>query len=139
MSLRVVVMAPDKLDLADELQDEFKAEAKAAVKEGAQLLLSEIQRLLRLRSGPAGMTAPEGEPPEKHTAALLESFRLLPPRVSGAVASSGIISRHPGANRQEFGYTDIRGVRTLPHPFLRPAIAATEGKMSELLTERLAS
>lgn len=128
----------DKLDLADELQDEFHAEAKRAVGDAADLLLAEVRRLLTLRQGTARTAAPEGQPPEQDTAGLVRSFRRIPPRVRGRVASSGVQSNHAGGNRLEHGLTDRRGIRTLPHPFLRPAIATTDGPIGDLLQERLA-
>ena len=145
MTLRVVIEAPAKLDLADELLEEFHAGAKAAVTGASQLLLTEVQRLLRQRKGTARTAAPAGEPPEEDTGALANSFRLIPASVRtpvfakgyGAEARSGIRSNDPGGNRLEFGFTDLRGIRTLPHPFLAPAIANTEGAIEALLRERL--
>jgi hypothetical protein len=145
MTLRVVIEAPDKLDLAEELREEFVQEAKAAVTDASQLLLTEVQRLLRQRKGTAQTVAPAGEPPEEDTGELANSFRLIPASIRtpvaakgyGAEARSGIRSNHPGGNRLEVGFTDIRGVRTLPHPFLAPAIATTEGPIEALLRERL--
>ena len=145
MTLRVVIDAGEKLDLADELREEFVAEAKAAVTDGAQLLLTEVQRLLRLRKGTKKTAAPEGEPPEEDTGALANSFRVIPASIRtpvqakgyGAEARSGIRSNDPGGNRLEFGFLDLRGVRTLPHPFIAPAIKNTEGAIEALIQERL--
>jgi hypothetical protein len=137
MSLRIVLDAPDKLDLAEELQAEYFAQAKEVVAAAADLLLAEIHRLLRLRFGTFLTAAPAGQPPEWDTGQLNASFRRLPARIQGAVASSGIGSQDPGGNRLEYGFTDLRGIRTLPHPFLRPAIAATEGPINELVQARL--
>lgn len=131
--MRVTVYG-DKLDLADELMEEFHAEAKSAVHDAAALQLAEVKRLLALRRG---TPAPGGEPPAEQTQDLLRSFRLIAPRIRGAVASSGWRSLHPGANRLEFGFTDVRGIRTLPHPYARPAIANTEAAVERLLQERL--
>jgi hypothetical protein len=136
MPLKVTVYG-DKIDLADELRDEFHAEAKDAVSEGAGVLLDEVQRLLSLQRGTSRTAAAEGQPPEQDTADLYRSFRKIPPRVRGNVASSGIKSNHPGGNRLEWGFTDARGIRTLSHPFLRPAIANTDARIGELLRERL--
>ena len=136
MSVKAVVYG-DKIDLADELMEEFHAEAKDAVSEGADMLLSEVRRLLTLRRGTAATVAPEGQPPEQDTSGLVRSFRKIPPRVRGRVASSGIRSSHPGGNRLENGFTDVRGIRTFPHPFLRPAIANTDGPIGAMLQARL--
>lgn len=137
MALKVVVYG-DKIDLADDLRDEFHAEAKDAVIEGANILIREVDRLLTMRRGTSRTAAPEGQPPEQDTAELVRSFTVLPGRVKGNVASSGVQSKHPGANRLEFGFTDRRGIRTFPHPFMAPAIANTETEIGELL-ERLLS
>jgi hypothetical protein len=137
MTLRVVIDAPAKLDLAEDLLEEFHGAAIEAVEDAAQLLLDEIVRVLRLRQGSAETAAPAGEPPEQDTGALAASFRLLPGRVRGAVAFSGIRSNHPGANRLEWGFTDIRGIRTLPHPFIMRSVRATEGPINALLKQRL--
>lgn len=136
MALKVTVYG-DRIDLADELMDEFHDQAKSAVAEGADVLLDEVKRLLTLRRGTARTAAPEGQPPEQDAAQLEKSFRRIPPRVRGRVASSGIRSDHPGGNRLEWGFTDSRGIRTLPHPFLAPAIANTDERIGQLLEERL--
>jgi len=128
----------EKLDLADELRDEFHAVAKEAVRDGAQLLLREVDRLLTLRHGTPQTAAPEGEPPEQDTAGLVRSWDLVNPRVRGDMVQAGIKSNHPGAVRLEYGLTDARGIRTFPHPYIRPAMATTEGPIGELLAERLA-
>ena len=134
MSIKVQVYG-DKIDLADELQEEFHAVAKDVVKEAADLWLAEIRRLLSLRAGPPA--APEGEPPAYRTKDLMDSFKRIPARVRGRVASSGIRSDHEGANRVNVGFTDSRGVRTLPHPFVEPSRENIEPAVTALLTEKL--
>ena len=137
MALRFEVFG-DKLDLADELQDEFHGEAKAAMADAAEMLLDEIRRLLSLRHGPPA--APEGEPPAMQTGDLAAAFKTVRPKVRGRVAESGIQARGEaaeGANRLEHGFTDRRGIRTLPHPFIRVAIANMEDPIGRLLEERL--
>jgi hypothetical protein len=136
MSIKVVVHG-EVLDLADELQDDFHRDAKAVVEEGAGMLLGDVQRRLRQRSGTFRTAAPEGEAPEFDVGDLYRSFKLIAPRVTGRVATSGIRSDHPGANRLEYGKTDVRGIRTLPHPYLRPAMEAMEEPIGRLLQERL--
>lgn len=136
MSIKVKVYG-EKLDLADELQEEFHAQAKAAISDVADLVLGEVARLLHLRKGTLRTSAPEGEPPEVDTEALAQSFRRIPARIKGRVATSGIQSNDPGANRLEFGKTDSRGIRTLPHPFVRPAIETVKIEATALLEQRL--
>lgn len=137
MSIGKVIIYGDKLDLADELADEFVAPAKEAIGEAGDLLTEEVKRLLSLQHGTARTAAPAGAPPEEDSGALVASFTTIPPRVKGRVASSGTQSRHPGVNRLEVGKTDVRGIRTLPHPFLAPALANTEGPIDELLHRKL--
>lgn len=137
MSARVLIEGNGKLDLAEELREEFHAVAEAAVSGAADLLLDEVDRRLALRTGSKSSAAPPGEPPEEDTGRLRKSFRKIPPRVQGAVASSGIRSNDPAGNRLENGFTDKLGIRTFPHPFIRPSIAATEEPITRLLQERL--
>lgn len=127
-----------KLDLAEDLREEFHAVAKQAVSDSADILLLEVDRLLSLRRGSDSTTAPAGEPPEYDTTALLRSWERIPARVKGNVAQSGIKSDSEYAIRAEYGGTDKRGIRTLPHPYLRPAMASTESEIDALLRERLA-
>lgn len=134
MSIKIKIYG-DKIDLADELEEEFHQLAKDAVGEAADMLLADIHDRLDNRRGPA--PAPEGEAPAMQTGELSRSFKRINPRIRGRVASSGIISRHPGANRLEFGATDSRGIRTLPHPYVRPALDAMEEPISRLLEEKL--
>lgn len=135
MSVRVrVVIYGDKLDLADELEEEFHASAKQAVADAADILLDDVQRRLTVRT--TGIAA-EGEAPVRRRGNLERSYKRINPTIRGRVARSGIYSNHPGANRLEYGKTDTRGVRTLPHPAVRPAIEATEPAIDRLLTERL--
>lgn len=132
-----VRIVDDRLDLADELQEQFHEVAKGVAKEAAGILLAEVQRLLRLRAGTFKSAAPEGQPPEYDIGELYRSFEIIPPRVKGRTASSGVQSDHPGANRLEYGKTDARGIRTLPHPFVRPAMANVEEAVTELVQKRL--
>lgn len=134
MTIRVVVYG-DKIDLADELQEEFVAVAKEAIGEAGDLLVGEVERLLQLRGGPD--PSPEGQPPAFQTGELLASVSRLPPRVKGRVASSGVRVEGDGALRLEYGKTDARGIRTFPHPFVRPALTAMEGPIGDLLRWRL--
>lgn len=137
MSVRVTVYG-DKLDLADELAEEFHDGAKAAVTEGAELLLSQVQQLLHRRRGTAQTVAPEGEAPEFDTGELARSFKIIPATVRRDSVRSGIRSNLLGkVLRLEYGATDSRGIRTLPHPFLRPAIAEMDGPIGRLFEELL--
>ena len=137
MSVRLRVYG-EKLDLADELADEFHEDAKATVTEGAEMLLGRVQQFLSRRRGTARTVAPEGEPPEVDTFELLNSWKLIPVSVRRDSVRSGIQSRLLGnVLRLEYGATDSRGIRTLPHPSLRPAIAEMDGPIGRLFEERL--
>ena len=135
MAIRVEVYGDSLIDAADEILEEIEPRAREAVREAADMLLNEVRRLLRLRSGPPA--APEGEPPAKRTGELLKSFRRIPVSVKGRVVSSGIQSNHPGANRLEFGVVDKLGRRTLPHPYIRPAMERMEGPITAFLERAL--
>lgn len=124
MSARIVVYG-DMIDLADELEEEFHDKVLKVVDRAADLLLAETRRLLSLRQGTVRTSAPDGQPPERDTGALAASYRKIPGRIRGRVASAGIRSRDPAANRVEYGATDTRGIRTFPHPAVRLAIAGT--------------
>ena len=126
----------DKIDLADELEEAFHATAKELVSEAGELALAEVQRNLQLRRGTAQTVAPEGQPPEFDTGDLLRSYEKIPPRVKGRMATSGVQSDHPGAARLEYGKTDARGIRTLPHPAVRLAFEAVEEKVTDLIESR---
>lgn len=134
MSLKIVVHGP-RLDLAEELEEEYRSQALHAVGLAADVLLSEVQHRLSARQGSKKSAAPSGESPEEDTGELLRSFKKVRPRVKGAIASSGIRSDDPGGNRVEFGYTDVRGIRTFPHPYLRPAVEAAEEPITRIFDE----
>lgn len=130
-----ITIVGDKIDLADELEEEFHAEAMEAVGEAADIVLADVKQRLSRRRGPEA--SPPGEPPALQEGDLLRSYRRVTPKVRGRVATSGIYSRHPGANRVEFGAVDRRGIRTLARPHVRPAFAAMEPAVTELLQRRL--
>lgn len=136
--MMTVLVFGDRLDLADELEEQFHQQAIGAVSEAADMVLGEIQRRLSLRRGTAQTAAPEGEPPEHDTGALLRSWKTMPAKVEGRMVVSGVKSNHPGASRLEFGFTDSRGIRTLPHPYIAPSFAAMEGPIERLLAARFA-
>ena len=130
-----ITIANDKLNLADELEEEFHEEAKGIIEEASTILQQHTQAQLSRYSGP-GRT-PEGQPPALRTGALLRSIKTIRAKVKGRIVSGGIISRDPGANRVEYGATDSLGRRTLPHPFVRPAMETARPVIDALFADRM--
>jgi len=122
------------IDLADEMLEELEPRAKAAVEDARDIWYAELLRMLAQRSSGA---ARENEPPVHRgggdqwtPVSLLDSFRKIPGRVRGRVASAGFSSTHPGANRLEYGFVDRDGHETFAHPYLRPSY---EKKRAEIM------
>jgi hypothetical protein len=130
--MRVTIYG-DRIDLADELRDEFIPIAKQAAKDAGMMLTNEVKRLLMLRQGDKSTSAPEGEPPERDEGDLLSAVKPLPVRMYARGATSGVKINHPGAARLEWGKTDVRGVRTFAHPYLRAALANVEDPINAML------
>lgn len=130
--IRVEVYGDNLIDVADELIEEMIEPAKAAVKDARDLVFEEAKRLLNRRtSGPAVA----GEPPVRRTGDLERSMAKTPVRVRGRVVDAGWVVKHPGAMRLEVGFVDQRGVRTLPHPWMRPAEENTKDEVEARLQE----
>jgi hypothetical protein len=135
MSVNVRVYG-DKLDLADELADEFHDEAAKAVTDGAKILLAESHRLIA-RWGP-NAPAPAGQTPATITGDLLRLTRLRRGRVRrNSRVAQAAVQYAPHSWLVEFGHINVDGTRTLPRPFVRPAVENTEADIDRLLTERL--
>jgi hypothetical protein len=126
----------DKIDLADDIEEDFRLAAEAGVRDAAQLLLDKVRDKLQARRGTARTSAPPGEPPEYDEGDLFRSWKLLPTRLRGRMAESGIKSNNVYAVRLEYGKTDKRGVRTFPHPYVRPAMKEVEPAIFALWRER---
>jgi hypothetical protein len=128
----------DRLDLADELEDEFRKEARDVVREGTDMAVAEVKRMLR-RTG-TRESRPD-EPPAIQTGDLERSIRRGRVRlsrdkrsVSGEVVST---LTYAEVNSVEYGHTKRTGQRVLPRPFLRPAMAEVEPKIATLFQDRL--
>lgn len=132
MSIRVEVYGDSLIDVADELLDEMVEPAKAAVKDARDLVFDEARRLLSLRSSGPSI---EGAPPVQRSGELLRSLRKTSISVHGRVVSAGFQTKHPGAMRLEWGFVDERGIRTLPHPWLRPAFSNTYDAVEKRLSD----
>jgi hypothetical protein len=125
----------DKLDLADELQEEFIVEARLVVAEGARILLAESQRKIAAYGrGPA----PAGSTPGTVTGNLLKMTKLGTVRQGRDRRSvSGAVRYAPHAHLVEYGHDNVDGTRTLPRPFIRPALEAAEPQVERLFREKL--
>lgn len=133
MTMRIEVYGEGLIDVADELLEEMVEPAKDAVKDARDLVFDETKRLLNRRtSGPSIA----GEPPVRRTGELERSMRKTSVSVRGRVVQAGFSINHPGAMRLEVGFVDERGIRTLPHPYIRPAFEnmadAVEARLQEL-------
>lgn len=136
MSVLIRVEGEAHLDLTDEILDESLPLVMEKADEAAAMLLAEVQRNLQRRKGPDA--APAGEPPAEHTGELAASYKVIKARSLGdGRVRSGIQSRHPGAARVEFGATDVRGITTKPHPYVRPAEEAMQQPITALLEAAL--
>jgi hypothetical protein len=125
----------DKLDLADELRDEFVQGAKDAVRDGAGLLLAESKRLIT-RFGPG--PAPADSTPGTVTGNLLKLTKARAAKLGrGRASAVAAIQYAPHSFLLEYGHDNADGTRTLPRPFVRPAVENTEGAIDRLLRERL--
>jgi hypothetical protein len=128
----------DKIDLADEMEEDFRKTAKDAVKESSKILLAESHKQIE-RFGKNG-PAPEGETPATFTGNLKKLTRLLPVRQrsrSSRNVSAGVIYA-PHTHLLEYGHVNVNGTRTLPRPFVEvanrnaePEIEATLNKLIE--------
>lgn len=91
------------VNLADELEKDFRKRARGAVLEAGRLLQKEVRLQLKRHAGPDA--SPEGEPPAYQSGELYDSIKVLPVRVRGTSVSSGVSSDHPGAFALEYGQT----------------------------------
>lgn len=129
--IRTRITGDNLIDLADEILDETIAPVKAVAEQAGGILLADVQRRLRTRSGE---TAPEGEAPAYQSGDLLNSFRRLPVRVKENTVTSGIESSEPfgKVNGLEYGRVTPEGKQVKARPFLRPAEEAVQSKVDAL-------
>jgi hypothetical protein len=128
----------DKIDLADEMEEDFRKTAKEALTDAAKILLAESHAQIE-RFGKNG-PAPEGETPATFTGNLKKLPKRLPTRQrsrSSRHVSSGVIYA-PHAHLLEYGHINANGSRTMPRPFIEianrnaePEIEATLNKLIE--------
>jgi hypothetical protein len=134
--MKYEIYGDDKIDLADELREEFIPPAKAAVKDANDVYFNEARRLAKVY-GPG--PAPGQSTPGTVSGNLARLMKKRGPRLSrtkDAVWASVMFAPH--AHLLEFGHDNVDGTRTLPRPFIRPAQANTEGTIDRLLQDRLA-
>lgn len=132
MSVKVRV-GGEKLDLANELREEFHREAKDAVSAGADILLEHSRRKAEAY-GPG--PAPPGSTPGTDSGDLVRLMKRRAPRVRGDVVSAAV-KYAPHAHLVEYGYTKPTGQRVLPRPFVRPAVKSAQPEIDRVLMERL--
>lgn len=137
MTMKLVVETDGAIDLADELEEEFRPRARRVMQTASAIVLARIQSLLRTRQGTRYTAAPAGAAPERDSGELARSFRTLGVRVQGRIVEGGIWSDHPGANRLEFGLVDVRGIRTFPHPYVAPVMRGAEDVVTDLFRKEL--
>ena len=135
MSMTFRVQGEGKLDLAEELREEFLPVARQVVLEASDILLAETrEKIAAYGPGPA----PPGSTPGTHTGNLLKMTKRGTVRLGRDKASySGAVKYAPHAHLVEYGHTNVDGTRTLPRPFIRPAMEAAEPKIQRLFKERL--
>lgn len=128
----------DKIDLADELEEDFRKEARAAVQKGVAIYVDELKATLR-RTG--SRVSEPGETPGADTGELERSIKRGPVRlgrdkrsVTGQVVSS---LSYEEVNSVEFGHVNRDGTRTLPRPFLRPTDVTAGPNIAALLEDLL--
>jgi hypothetical protein len=134
MSFKVTIKKEGTLDgTAAEIFAEMRPRGEAAVRTATDMVLTRIDQKLSVRSD---RPARPGEPPREVSGELRQSVKRIPQRtrvgLSAISVSSGIQSRHAGVNRLEFGATDSRGIRTFPHPFVRPTFEQLKRKLDAL-------
>jgi hypothetical protein len=127
----------DKLDLADELEEEFRKVAKDALTDAAKILLEEAHKQIE-RFGKDGPAPPGETPATGKTGNLKKMTKRLPTRQRSRsrYASSGVIYA-PHAHLLEYGHMNKDGTRTLPRPFIEVASRNAEPKIEALLQERI--
>jgi hypothetical protein len=133
-----VHVSGDRLDLAGELEDDFRKEAVSVVREGVDMLVTET----RAKARQTGSRVSEpGETPGVQSGDLEKSIRRGRVRlgrdkvsVSGEMVST---LTYPEVNGVEYGHVKPTGQRVLPRPFLRPAAAEVEPKIETLFREWL--
>lgn len=128
----------DRIDLAEELEEDFRKEAKDIIREAGTIYLDELKGLLaRQPSGPAR----PGQPPARDTEELLKSLRRSTGRLGRDKVSYSIdITSHlhyEHFNSIEYGHINADGTRTLPRPFKRPTDDKTAPKIVRLFEVRL--
>ena len=136
MSMKFVVAGEGKIDLAEELIEEFRKDARKVVRDASDILLEKSREKIRA-FGP-GPAPPGSTPGTGPTGNLLKMTKRGTVRLGRDKASySGAVKYAPHAHLVEYGHTNVDGTRTLPRPFIRPALAEAEPEIQRLFEERL--
>lgn len=128
----------DRIDLAEELEEDFRKEARGVVREAQDLTVAEIKTQLR-KTG--SRTSRPGEAPAMQSGDLERSIRRGSLRMGRDKASyrADVVSTltYEEVHGVEYGHTKPTGERVLPRPFIRPAVEKVEPKIIRLFEERL--
>jgi hypothetical protein len=126
----------DKIDLADELEEDFRKEAPAPLRTAVAMYADTAKANLR-RTG--SRVSEPGETPGMDRGELERSIQRGPVRlgrdkrsVTGLVLSS---LSYEEVFSVEYGHVNRDGTRTLPRPFLRPTDETAGPKIAALLEE----
>jgi len=129
----------DKIDLADEMEEDFRKDATAAVRKGVDIYVDAAKATLR-RTG--SRVSRPGETPGVDTGELERSIKRGRVRlgrdkrtVTGQVVSD---KSYEEVNSVEYGHVNADGTRTLPRPFLRPTDEQVGPRIAELLEDLVA-
>jgi hypothetical protein len=129
----------DKIDLADELEDDFRKEAKATVREAGSMYLAALKATLQ--RGPRGGPSEPEQVPAIQKEDLLKSFRRSGAKLGRDKRSVSVDITSDLHYKEvwgvESGHVKRTGHRVLPRPFIRPTDAEMEPKIGKLFEERL--
>jgi hypothetical protein len=126
----------DKIDLADEMEEDFRKDATAAVRKGVDIYVDAAKATLRRTGSRVSRPgeAPGMDPGELERSIKRGRIRLGRDKRSfiGEVVSD---KSYEEVNSVEYGHVNADGTRTLPRPFLRPTDASVGPKIAALLEE----
>lgn len=133
MTIRVEVHGDSLIDMADDITDEEKPRVRKIVREASTMLRARMQRILRARSGEP--SAP-GQAPAEQTGELANSIREIGTTVRQNIVRGGVeVGKEEDIEKVqslEFGAVGPDARILAARPFMRPAEAAVEARVSRL-------